>query len=484
MSLRFDTIFPSNRLSISIENYKSLPSKTNQKELYDSFVHELIIQHCFFAIETTNISNSKYLALRVNNDLYVKVYTCTVTLEQGDIEFYKRDKIKSIFDFILHSNQFKGICFDYLDNKGYFISKEEIENLLLSSKNYLTEERLCGLGHLFEVRNGDTKKHEVGDIFKVDDYQIIDSLKFLSNGEFFNHFFVINFCSIIEDRYCKVFEYDYVYLSTKKYLIINLFKNKYHTPNEYMIRATHLFKVIDETDFLDGLCIKETDKKFVYIDKHEIAMLNKYFTANYATQRQEYDYLVSKNLLEQRIEAKKTNRNKPQQNIYVTADGKAYATRTDSSFKQPQEKPSFIETVSELVKSKASNSNAKHLKTICEKLIDDYEGNGMYPSCKEDLMHSVSLKIKACKSEIASWEDYNTDYIKIAHSMLANLTFDLLASGHYHIYAGVLNPMSCSHKLMNVYKKCMEYALTNKIIDEKTHEEQLQYLRKCISEIG
>ena len=87
-------------------------------------------------------------------------------------------------------------------------------------------------------------------------------------------------------------------------------------------------------------------------------------------------------------------------------------------------------------------------------------------------------------AELAEWKDYDTDYIKIAHVMLANAAFDLLASGTYHIYYGELNPMNCSWNMMDVYKASMEYALKNNFIDEATRKEQYEYLLKCILEVG
>ena len=106
------------------------------------------------------------------------------------------------------------------------------------------------------------------------------------------------------------------------------------------------------------------------------------------------------------------------------------------------------------------------------------------PSCKIDLLELVKSRVYAAKDEVAEWEDYDTDYIKIAHTMLAHATFDLLASGQYHIYAGVLNPMSCADNLMDVYKASMQYGVRNNMLDDETREEQYRYLISCIMNIG
>lgn len=130
--------------------------------------------------------------------------------------------------------------------------------------------------------------------------------------------------------------------------------------------------------------------------------------------------------------------------------------------------------------------NAKRLVGVCEHFIEEYElqSQRTLPSCKSDMLDEIKKRINADKADVATWKDYDTDYIKIAHSLLANVSFDLLASGHYHIYYGVLNPMRCSSCLLAVYNGSMKWAVSNGLIDEETQQEQYDYLLKCISEIG
>ena len=97
------------------------------------------------------------------------------------------------------------------------------------------------------------------------------------------------------------------------------------------------------------------------------------------------------------------------------------------------------------------------------------------PSCEDDVINLLKSRILEAKAEIADWKDYDTDYIKIAHTMLAHATFDLLATGKYHLYRGLLNPMSCAENLMDVYKASMTYALENKFIDKATQREEYAY---------
>jgi|GEM_PF-972272 hypothetical protein len=128
--------------------------------------------------------------------------------------------------------------------------------------------------------------------------------------------------------------------------------------------------------------------------------------------------------------------------------------------------------------------NSARLLNICKELIEKYQTNNCKPSAETDLLELIGSRVTASKAEISEWRDSDTDYIKIAHTMLAHATFDLLASGAYHIYSGMLNPMSCADNLMDIYKACMEYGIQTKLLDEKTREEQYEYLLQCISEVG
>lgn len=130
------------------------------------------------------------------------------------------------------------------------------------------------------------------------------------------------------------------------------------------------------------------------------------------------------------------------------------------------------------------NNNSQKLYSICKELIENYEKETSLPSCMNDLMLYIKNDVKASKNEVAHWNLDTSEYIMIANKLLANGSFDLLVSGIYHIYYGVLNPMSCASNLMSVYDNSMQYALKNEIIDEKTKKEQKEYLIKCISEVG
>ena len=121
---------------------------------------------------------------------------------------------------------------------------------------------------------------------------------------------------------------------------------------------------------------------------------------------------------------------------------------------------------------------------LCEVLIDKYQTHTTKPSCKSDLIKFINNRLESAKNEVIGWETINPNYEIIAHNLLAHATFDLLASGEYHLYYGMLNPMSCADNIMDVYKATMDYGLKTNQIDEATKKEQYEYLLKCISQVG
>lgn len=121
--------------------------------------------------------------------------------------------------------------------------------------------------------------------------------------------------------------------------------------------------------------------------------------------------------------------------------------------------------------------------TDCEKTIISYE-NDSQPSCKEDLMNAIKEMTHDATSSINKGELPPSRYGEFIHKLLSNCTFDLLASGKYHLYRGMLNPMSCASNLMMVHNKSLEFALQNNMITQKEIEDDSEYLRECIHQVG
>ena len=130
-------------------------------------------------------------------------------------------------------------------------------------------------------------------------------------------------------------------------------------------------------------------------------------------------------------------------------------------------------------------NNAMKLLGCCLLAVEKYEKEGeiLAPSCADEISDILIERFIRAKDEFDEWDE-TINYDKVAHTMLANATFDMLASGRYHLYAGILNPLNCSANLMLVYDKSMSYGVRIGMITKEEKKEQREYLLKCISEVG
>ena len=132
--------------------------------------------------------------------------------------------------------------------------------------------------------------------------------------------------------------------------------------------------------------------------------------------------------------------------------------------------------------SKKANKYEEFLSN-CEKTIISYEKDTI-PSCKNDLIEAIKVMTLGAKQEINKGLIPPSMYDEFINKLLANCSFDLLASGKYHIFRGKLNPMSCSANLMSVHNKSIDYALNNNLITQAQKDEDHEYLMECISKVG
>lgn len=76
------------------------------------------------------------------------------------------------------------------------------------------------------------------------------------------------------------------------------------------------------------------------------------------------------------------------------------------------------------------------------------------PSCKNDLLANIGRKIKSNIDYYAHLQPLELP--KTAHELISQEAFDLLTSGKYHIYTGILNQATCGENLLKVYKQNMK----------------------------
>lgn len=129
---------------------------------------------------------------------------------------------------------------------------------------------------------------------------------------------------------------------------------------------------------------------------------------------------------------------------------------------------------------------SERLLDLCEKYIDKYESanTALYVSCKGDLIEALTAMMKnpMQQQDTATW-GANTNYDRVAHLVMANMSYDLLIKGRYSIGPGQLNPTSCAPSLLYIYDKCMEYAVANGEISEEDCQKQRRVLMICISNV-
>lgn len=119
----------------------------------------------------------------------------------------------------------------------------------------------------------------------------------------------------------------------------------------------------------------------------------------------------------------------------------------------------------------------------CETVIASYENNSL-PSCKNDLIEAVKSITQGAKNEIKNGGIPPSQYFDLINKLLANASFDLLSSGRYHIYRGMLNPMSCATNLMAIHNKSVDYGYKKGLVTEAQKDEDYSYLIECINNVG
>lgn len=70
------------------------------------------------------------------------------------------------------------------------------------------------------------------------------------------------------------------------------------------------------------------------------------------------------------------------------------------------------------------------------------------------------------------------------YGTLCNISGDLLESGNYHLYRGLLNPLGPGEELLKIFDESLEALEKNKIITMDLVKEQKLALRKNIENMG
>jgi hypothetical protein len=103
--------------------------------------------------------------------------------------------------------------------------------------------------------------------------------------------------------------------------------------------------------------------------------------------------------------------------------------------------------------------NSKRLMKIVSDLISNYEKDGptSFSSCKTELEKHIMDSIKDDHDNIATWEDYDTDYITIAHSYIIH-TINWILYDH-HLNHGInLTTHFLEPSYRHILHHCVDWA--------------------------
>ena len=73
---------------------------------------------------------------------------------------------------------------------------------------------------------------------------------------------------------------------------------------------------------------------------------------------------------------------------------------------------------------------------------------------------------------------------KYVYSMIANTSGDMVESGQYHIYRGILNPMGPGEDLLKIFDSAMDELVRLGDTDKENAEEQKKAVRKNMQNMG
>lgn len=127
-----------------------------------------------------------------------------------------------------------------------------------------------------------------------------------------------------------------------------------------------------------------------------------------------------------------------------------------------------------------SRRRSAYLRDTIRNYTISFQSN-RYPSCESIVMDGIERMIRDSYDEFAEWDD-SEDYNKIALTILYNTSFDIVATGKYHIYYGVLSPIG--KQLQTVCRSSLEKAFALGYIDKEALDDQVSVLTTSVANIG
>ena len=123
---------------------------------------------------------------------------------------------------------------------------------------------------------------------------------------------------------------------------------------------------------------------------------------------------------------------------------------------------------------------AKHFRAITEEWISALQKD-RWPSCIPLVMQSVDECIKSSQDDFLSFQpDFN--YEELALGVIRNITYEMVTSGHFHVYRGVLKPIG--HQLTEVCLQSAFKAKNKGYLSEECYQEFVDSLYSGINTMG
>ena len=144
-----------------------------------------------------------------------------------------------------------------------------------------------------------------------------------------------------------------------------------------------------------------------------------------------------------------------------------------------------------ILKGKRNSGSSKKVKNIdylklrIRNIVELLEGeiHDNYPKCDSVLVKEIYEQIDRLKNNAEDWGK-NFDYNFLAYKLIYNSAFNLLSSGKFHLYHGVLNPMNESTHLYKICISCLNWYVETGRCTEEQKAEQLEILNENITSVG
>ena len=127
--------------------------------------------------------------------------------------------------------------------------------------------------------------------------------------------------------------------------------------------------------------------------------------------------------------------------------------------------------------------NLKKYKNILNIILDDLcdtAGDTLH-LCKNILLKYINPIIQNSKEQAKRW-DSTFDYEKNIYGVISNISFDLVASGHFHIHRGHLTPTG--EYLHQIHDLTLYWLYNNNHITKEQKNTNMKALLDNIKSVG